>query len=229
MKEQKIHEISKQKEDNLLKLCTNLTLTQAELLMGSLLGDGNLQTASKTAGTWRARFLQGERQKAYLFYKYETLKNFVGTEPRRSSNFDRRTNTVYTRYSFNTKTFSEVKPLAEMFYTWNEETRRFDKKLPKNIGDFLTPGVIAIWFMDDGSAKWIGHSNSIRFSTDCFSQEEIGYLQKGLKDYGIDTTLQQKRRNQWTLATSESSANTLKVLLSEKIHPDFYSKVPWMV
>jgi hypothetical protein len=55
MTQQKIHEVSKQKEDNLLKLCPNLTLPQAELLMGGLLGDANLQTASKTAGTWRAR------------------------------------------------------------------------------------------------------------------------------------------------------------------------------
>jgi hypothetical protein len=56
-----------------------------------------------------------------------------GTEPKRSPNFDRRTNKEYPRYSFNTKTFSEVIPLAEMFYTWNEETKRFHKKLPKNI------------------------------------------------------------------------------------------------
>jgi len=190
MTTKKIQSISKQKQDNLLNLCPKLTLPQAELLMGGLLGDANLQTASKTAGTWRARFLQGEKQKGYLFYKYEILRDFVGTEPKHSSNFE--------------------------------------KKLPKNIGDFLTSGVIATWFMDDGSAKWKGHSNSVRFSTDCFTQEEISYLQRGLKDYGIDTTLQQKRKNQWTLATSEASKNVLKEVFSDKILPEFYYKVPWM-
>jgi len=197
--------------------------------MGGLLGDANLQTASKTAGTWRARFLQSESQKDYLFYKYETLRNFVGTEPKRTPNFDRRTNKEYPRYSFNTKTFSEVKPLAEIFYTWNEQIKRFEKKIPTNIADFLTAGVIAIWFMDDGSIKWRGHSNSVRFSTDSFSQEEIGYLQKGLREYGIETTLQIKRTNQWTLATSENSADLLKIVFSERIHPNFYYKVPWIV
>jgi len=217
-----------QKEENLSDLCPNLTLPQAELLMGGLIGDANLQTASKTAGTWRARFLQGEKQKGYLFYKYTILRDFVGTEPKRSPNFDKRTNKENPRYSFNTKTFAEVKPLAEIFYTWNEETSRFEKKLPQNIGDFLTSGVIATWFMDDGSAKWKGHSNSVRFSTDSFTQEEISYLQRGLKDYGIDTTLQQKRKNQWTLATSEASKNVLKEVFSDKILPEFYYKVPWM-
>ena len=96
------------------------------------------------------------------------------------------------------------------------------------IRDFLTSGVIATWFMDDGSAKWKGHSNSVRFSTDSFTQEEISYLQRGLKDYGIDTTLQQKRKNQWTLATSEASKNALKEVFSDKILPEFYYKVPWM-
>lgn len=225
---QNIHESSKAKEENLFKLCPNLTLPQAELLIGGLLGDNNLQTASKTAGTWRARFLHSEEQKSYLFYKYEILREFVGTEPRRSPNFDKRTNKENPRWWLNTKTFAEVKPLADMFYTWNEETSRFEKKLPKNIGDFLTSGVIAIWFMDDGSAKWKGHSNSVRFSTDCFSQEEISFLQKGLNDYGIRTSLQQKRKNQWTLATSESSKYALKELFSDQILPDFSYKVPWL-
>lgn len=82
--------------------------------------------------------------------------------------------------------------------------------------------------MDDGNAKWKGHSNAVRFSTDSYTKQEIGYLQKGLKDYGIDTTLQQKRPNQWTLSTTESSTETLKMVLGDKVHPYFHYKLPWM-
>lgn len=138
MTKQTIDEISKKKEDNIVKLCPNLTIPQGELLIGSLLGDANLQSASKTAGTWRARFLQGEQQKDYLYYKYEVLKPFAHTEPRSSSYYDRRTQRTYSRYSFNTLTFPQLKPIAKMFYTWNEQARKFVKTIPENIGDYLS-------------------------------------------------------------------------------------------
>jgi len=222
----KIESIASEKENNLKRLCPDLSLEQAELLVGGLLGDLNLQTASKTAGTWRARFLHGKKQADYLDWKYNLVKDMVGTAPKPSSYYDERTKTKYYRSSFNTLTRPELKPLAKLFYVWNDKLNKACKVVPDCIGDILTPGVIAIWFQDDGSLKWEGHSNAVRFSTDSFSEEELQKLIEALAMYDIKTSTQTKRKNSWVLGTSEESYGPLYFMLKHRLLPLFYYKFP---
>ena len=49
-----------------------LTQLQKDLLFGSLLGDGNLQTNSN-GKTWRYRAIHKSQHKEYLFHKYEKM------------------------------------------------------------------------------------------------------------------------------------------------------------
>lgn len=54
-----------------------------EILFGTLLGDGRLQTY--TGGrTWRVRFLQSSKNKDYLFHLYDVFKRYVKTAPKES-------------------------------------------------------------------------------------------------------------------------------------------------
>ena len=51
---------------------TTLTTQQKDLIFGTLLGDGNLQTANN-GRTWRYRAIQKKEHKNYLFHKYQVL------------------------------------------------------------------------------------------------------------------------------------------------------------
>jgi hypothetical protein len=84
-----------------------LTQEQSDLIVGTLLADGNFSTFSLTAKTWRYRAIQKKGHKEYLFHKYSILKDLCGSPPSFSTVFDQRTQKNYHRYIFNTLTFSK--------------------------------------------------------------------------------------------------------------------------
>ena len=58
---------------------------QLQLILGSLLGDARLECRSKSIRakhTARLRIHQSDKQKDYVFWKYDKLKNFVIKGPR---------------------------------------------------------------------------------------------------------------------------------------------------
>lgn len=120
----------------------NLSIIQQDLLIGTLLGDGNLQSITR-GRTWRYRALHAATQKDYLFHKYEILKPFCGTPPMFSAVFDKRTSKTYQRFYFNTKINNFFNLFGDIFYTFNYETSSFLKDVPLNIEHYLTPRAIA--------------------------------------------------------------------------------------
>src|SRR3989344_6981143 len=57
---------------------------QLDVIIGSLLGDARLECRSKgirASYTARFRVHHGEKQKNYVFWKYQILKNLVSREP----------------------------------------------------------------------------------------------------------------------------------------------------
>lgn len=178
-----------------------LTQLQKDLIFGSLLGDGNLQTNSN-GKTWRYRAIQKSQHKEYLFHKYEILKNLCGDEtvPKESKILDERTGNLIKRWSFNTLTNSSLKFFGNMFYTYDLTKQKWIKKIPVKLDAFLNPRALAYFYMDDGALKWFGHSNAMRICTDNFNKEDINRLQNSLKKlYNIDTGLTKKKlKNQET-------------------------------
>ena len=66
------------------------------------------------------------------------------------------------------------------------------KIIPKNLGEYLTPLSLAIWFMGDGS---ISHK-SARFATNCFTHTELDFLVSILKTkFDLDVTIQNSGKN----------------------------------
>lgn len=179
----------------------NFTMTlqtiQKDLIFGTLLGDGNLQTSSN-GKTWRYRALHKSEHKEYLFHKYEILKSLCGsnTMPKGSSTYDGRTGKTYTRWSFNTLTDPSLKFYGDMFYTYDKNTGKWVKDVPVKIEKFLTARAVAYWYMDDGSLKHIGQSNGMRICTESFSVEGVKRLQNALENsFGIETNLTRKNKN----------------------------------
>ena len=163
-----------------------LSKQQKEILVGILLGDGNLET-DNGGKTYRLRVLQSEQHKEYLFHLYEIFKKFVNTPPKESICFDKRTKRYYKRWSFATTQQSCFRFYGQQFYSCGVKT------VPKRIGKWLTPRAFAYWYIDDGAQKWIGKSLGTRLCLDNFTFQEVKDLATLLYDkYGIATSTQRK-------------------------------------
>lgn len=118
---------------------TNIMNTQQkDLIFGTLLGDGNLQTGNQ-GRTWRYRAVHSTRQKEYLYHKYEILKDLCSSGPVCCKTTDKRTNRDYKRYYFNTVTTPSLNFYANMFYTKDPITGKYVKDVPVLLEKFLTP------------------------------------------------------------------------------------------
>jgi len=198
---------------------------QKDLIIGSLLGDGNMQTYSN-GNTWRYRALHQSKHFDYIFYKYDTLKDLCGTPPKESSTFDLRSNKWYYRYSFNTLTNPSLRFFANMFYTFDNETQRWVKMIPRKIELFLTPRALAYFYMDDGSLKWKNHSTSTRLCTDNFTYEDVKRLQKVLLcKYAIHTTLSKSKKGH-RIGISGENVTIFYDLIKPHMHSSMLYKIP---
>lgn len=165
-----------------------LTQEQKDVIVGSLLGDGNLLSETK-GRSWRYRALQGAAQLNYIQYKYKVLQNLCGTGILYGETFDKRTQKSYQRYYFNTLVHNCLKYYGNMFYTFDETSKTFTKDVPQNVRQVLTPRALAILYQDDGALKWVNQSNAMRICTDSFSIEGVNRLKNAIKDlYGFDIT-----------------------------------------
>jgi len=193
-----------------------LTLKQQEFIIGTLLGDGNMQTETK-GRTWRYRAIQKLDHQEYLFFKYEMLINFCNDKPIYSKIFDDRTNKFYERYYFNTKVHKCFRFYGNLFYKWNDVLNKFIKIIPKNIEKFLTPASIAYWYMDVGALNWLGKSNGMRICTDNYTLICVKRLQKALKKkFNIETKLKKKKKKMiisFSLYINEKNSESFRELI----------------
>jgi hypothetical protein len=90
----------------------------------------------------------------------------------------------------------------------------------------LSSRAIAYWYMDDGSLKWKGKSNAVRFCTDSYSEEGVTRLQDVLFErFHIETTIQRKNGKP-RIATIERSYQNLAEVVLPYLHPSMYYKFP---
>ena len=64
-----------------LRKSLSLSAVQKSALLGSLLGDGCLIT-NPSMTNYRLQIEQSDKQKEYIFWKYEIFKNFVLSPPK---------------------------------------------------------------------------------------------------------------------------------------------------
>lgn len=172
------------------------TQEQKDLLFGTLLGDGNLQTETN-GRTWRYRAIQKTKHIGYLLHKYEVLGMFCSSPPIQGDVFDERTGKIYFRHYFNTRTDDVFRYYGNMFYEYDKKLRKWVKRVPPKpiLQKLLTPAALAYMYMDDGALKWLGHSNALRICTESFTKEEVTRIRKVLFDkYQIVTTQVKKTR-----------------------------------
>ena len=112
----------------------SLLEVQKSLIVGSLLGDGYMRCKTNA----HLQVTHSIRQKIYVDWKYQQLKDFVSTPPKEYQGNGNRVG-----YRFFTRSLPLFTPFYHRFYPHGK------KIIPPDIQ--ITPLTLAVWFMDDGS------------------------------------------------------------------------------
>jgi hypothetical protein len=152
-------------------------LHQFDVIIGSLLGDARLECRSKGIRvfpiTARLRVHHSEKQKDYVFWKYQILKNLVSEGPKKIMVWhDKKRDKRHYSWYFHTRSSEKLGLLYRYFY----QDRA--KVLSENILEVITSRILAVWFMDDGSNT----KKSFTLNTHCFSEKDQMNIVKLLKE-----------------------------------------------
>ena len=190
-----------------------LTKLQRSILVGKLLGDGHLETQNK-GRTYRLKIKHSLKQKEYVDWIYEKLKEWVGTPPKvfeKISRFPNGKEIIAKAYGFSTYSHGTFRFYAQQFY----EGKR--KKMPKLIEKLLTPEAIGVWYLDDGSFKSDRHRTFI-IHTHGFIKSDLRKIQEALfRRFGIKTNLHIQRRKEgtyWRIYVFSESAQDFSNLIA---------------
>jgi len=154
-----------------------LTTEQREILIGTLLGDATIP-AQRRGVLFNVKFEQSLKNREYVDHLYGIFKDWVGTPPRVRAIDDGDRHSVWFR-TYRHAAFSFYR---HIFY----DGANGRKLLPRNLHQFLTPRVLAYWFMDDGSRMTHGY----KLSTYAFTKAHQVSLCKTLAaDFGLRTSL----------------------------------------
>ena len=166
---------------------------QLDVIIGSLLGDARLECRSKgirASYTARFRVHHGEKQKKYVLWKYELLKDLVSREPQEIKWRNEKRNLNEVSWFFHTKTLKSFGIIHEVFY------KNGKKVFPREILPIFTDVMLAVWFMDDGS----NNGSNLTLNTHSFSIEDQNIIIDFLKErYSVNAKLV-KDRHQWKIA-----------------------------
>lgn len=189
------------------KKSLKLTKRQREILIGTLLGDGHLETLNN-GRTFRLKIEHSIKQKEYVDWLYEELKNWTTSLPRERTKLvtlPQGTNYQSTSYGFTTYSHGALRFYAHQFYS-----KEGKKIIPKMISHLLTPLSLAIWFMDDGSWKSKTHHTFI-FHTVGYQRAELERLLRVLDmRFAIKAILHKQKEKYWRVYINSESAERLQ-------------------
>lgn len=202
------------------RLQSKFSAHQIDVLIGSLLGDARLECRSigvRSPVSARFRVHHGLKQKEYVLWKYEILKNLVLKEPREISWTNPKRNLHEVSWYFHTRSLQEFGGLYHYFY------KNKVKILPNDIFKILNPQMIAVWFMDDGS----NNGTTATLNTHSFSKEDqlrvVDFL---MNRFEIHTTIV-KDRDKWKINFGEFDFQKLISLIEPYIIPSMSYKIAY--
>jgi len=195
-------------------------------MIGLLLGDGNMQTFSKTGKTWRFRILQGgENHFEYVTHLRDVFDDW--TAMNLAENHEKKkSGKVYKKWYFNTLSFEQFSELGNAFYVLEPNGEKRKKVLPIQLKDWITDLSLAYWFMDDGANKWKNKVLALRFCTDSFSELEIDFLINILKEKFALNVTKSISKNKWRLYVGTENYDKLKRLIYPHLIPSMLHKFP---
>jgi recombination protein RecA len=199
-----------------------LSPSQWQLILGSVMGDGNLsRPVRRDDHSARFRMGHGSRQAAYLDWKLSLLANIPHTR------------TVNAKGAV----FGDVTPLSELAEL--REAVYFGdgkKHLSWDYLKKLTPLALAVWYMDDGffavrskgvQERTRGGSGRIEICVEAMSPGSRERLLQHLRDtHGLDVRLHAKgvRRVSYLIFTT-SASEKFQRLVAPFVHPSMSYKL----
>lgn len=227
-----LRSLSKAEQENL-----NLSPELKETIIGLSLGDLFIEKNSPTRNT-ALRFEQGKIHEMYILHLYELFEKYCRSKPQYSDRkLDSRTNKIYSRIQFQTRSLPCFNEFHSMFY--NTEGKK--KIIPYNISELLTARGLAYWAQDDGYKAGSG----FRLSSLSFTKEENLLLIGTLKNkFNLNCSLHSRNdgKNQYIIYIKKDSMvnfisivapyfhDSMKYKLGEllKIKINFDLKKPWL-
>jgi recombination protein RecA len=194
---------------------------QLQLILGSLMGDGNLSPNRKGRSGTRFRMGHGAKQAAYLDWKASLLGNIPHAR------------TVNAKGAV----FADFTPLPELAELHEAVYFGDGKKyLSSDYLKSLTPMALAVWYMDDGGftvrskgvqERTAGGTGRIDICVEAMSPGSRERLAEYLRDtYGLQVKLTHRGARQVSvLQFSTSSSEKLQQLIAPYIHPSMDYKL----
>lgn len=193
-----------------------LTSIQREVLIGLMLGNGNLETVN-CGRTYRLKIEHSLKQREYLEHLYDLFKDWVLTEPRlREFTVEGK---VYHNLAFSTVSHASFRFYAHQFYKDGK------KVIPKLIHRWLTPTALTYWFMDDGSIK-SKESKGVIFNTQCFSRADVGKLMAAMERNFQLEVKDRKQKEGYQIYVSGNSYEKFSELVSRYLLDSMKYKLP---
>ncbi len=194
---------------------------QLQLILGSLMGDGNLSPNRRGRFGTRFRMGHGARQVAYLDWKATLLGNIP---------YARTVNTKGAVFA-NFTPLPELSELHEAVYFGDGK-----KHLTWDYLKSLTPLALAVWYMDDGSftlrskgvqERTAGGTGRIEICVEVMSPGSRERLTRYLLDtHGLDVKLRYRgARKQSVIQFSTSASEKFQKLVAPYVHPSMEYKL----
>lgn len=186
-----------------------------------MLGDGSLYRSSPTANV-RFEMSLGQKYEEFALELGELFKNYM-SNPVKALEIKGKTKS-YTNYRLKTKSLPVFVQYYDMFYEFNENSNKFVKIVPKNIGDLMNPIVLAYLIMTDGNFD--KGRNRVRIYTNSFSKEEVDSLAKAISNnLGIYTGVLHDRNDQWILTIGAKNLELLRNTVSPYFHSSMLYRI----
>jgi len=183
----------------------SLTERQKAIIVGCLLGDGAMRCKTNALLEINHSF----KQRDYVDWKYNELKELVSTRPHK-----RFGNAGRIAYRFTTKSLPDLTEVYRKFYKDGK------KIIPDNLN--IHPLSLTVWFMDDGCKSY----RTIYLNTQKFNVTEQEKLISLLnRQFDIKTSLN-KDKTYYRLRIAVSSVAKFLAIVKPCLLPMFCYKTP---
>lgn len=195
-----------------------VTKRQMSIIIGTILGDAYIQPTGKINA--RLRLEHGEKQKDYIFWKWQELKNLMQDKSKKIIRYNPIYKQTYSYYRCQSHSSPVFGKLQKVFYS--EQRKIIPAEIQKILKDKLS---LAVWFMDDGYYYHRDKTAYIYLSK--FSETELNRLLNALKiNFNLQPKVEIKKRGNKNLKFSVKETEKLIQLIKADIIPSMRYKLP---